>query len=142
MNNLKKRAIVLFLIGTILPGCSVYKAASNSGISVEDIQMCKTQECFLSHGMEEISHNESNHKCIKTYRAQAKKSSSSYWRAAAHGVADVMTVGLWEVAGTPIESSISDEKKYILAKITYTDMTCIEPESIKIYDEKGFVLTK
>ncbi|WP_342278990.1 hypothetical protein [Candidatus Tisiphia endosymbiont of Myopa tessellatipennis] len=82
----------------ILSSCSVYKAASNEGISVSDITKCQTKGCFLSHGMEIVDrHQEENGKYMETYRAMARKSGLNYLRAAGHGVLDVVTLGVWEV---------------------------------------------
>lgn len=53
----------------VLASCSVYKAASNEGISVSDIKKCQTKNCFLSHGMEVLDlHQEENGKYIEIYR--------------------------------------------------------------------------
>ncbi|WP_375331510.1 hypothetical protein [Candidatus Tisiphia endosymbiont of Oplodontha viridula] len=90
--------IFLFIIMLILSSCSVYKAASNEGISVSDITKCQTKGCFLSHGMEIVDrHQEENGKYMETYRAMARKSGLNYLRAAGHGVLDVVTLGVWEV---------------------------------------------
>lgn len=79
--------IFLFIIMLILSSCSVYKAASNEGISVSDITKCQTKGCFLSHGMEIVDrHQEENGKYMETYRAMARKSGLNYLRAAGHGV--------------------------------------------------------
>lgn len=65
-------------------------------------------------------HTEKNGKYIETYRAKAGKSGFNYVRAAGHGALDVLTLGLWEVAGTPVEGAISNNRGYITARVTYT----------------------
>ncbi|XVN42107.1 MAG: hypothetical protein RCG15_05370 [Candidatus Rickettsia vulgarisii] len=53
----------------VLASCSVYKAASNDGISVSDIKKCQTKNCFLSHGMEVLDrHQEENGKYIELWQ--------------------------------------------------------------------------
>jgi hypothetical protein len=130
--------IFLFIIMLILSSCSVYKAASNEGISVSDITKCQTKGCFLSHGMEIVDrHQEENGKYMETYRAMARKSSLNYLRAAGHGVLDVVTLGVWEVAGTPVEGAISNNRGYITARVTYPYKEAEKLEKIEIYDANG-----
>ncbi|BFD46805.1 MAG: hypothetical protein DMENIID0002_14510 [Rickettsia endosymbiont of Sergentomyia squamirostris] len=130
--------IFLFIIMLILSSCSVYKAASNEGISVSDITKCQTKGCFLSHGMEIVDrHQEENGKYMETYRAMARKSGVNYLRAAGHGVLDVMTLGVWEVAGTPVEGAISNNRGYITARVTYPYKEADKFEKIEIYDANG-----
>lgn len=129
----------LFSVFTIaLSSCSVYKAASNEGISVSDIKKCKTKGCFLSHGMDILDkHEDSNGKYIEIYRAIARKSGLNYVRAAGHGVLDVATLGIWEVAGTPVEGAISNNLGYITAKVTYNHRESDTVESVEIYNANG-----
>jgi hypothetical protein len=130
--------IFLFIIMLILSSCSVYKAASNEGISVSDITKCQTKGCFLSHGMEIVDrHQEENGKYMETYRAMARKSGLNYLRAAGHGVLDVVTLGVWEVAGTPVEGAISNNRGYITARVTYPYKEAEKLEKIEIYDANG-----
>lgn len=130
--------IFLFIIMLILSSCSVYKAASNEGISVSDITKCQTKGCFLSHGMEIVDrHQEENGKYMETYRAMARKSGLNYLRAAGHGVLDVMTLGVWEVAGTPVEGAISNNRGYVTARVTYPYKEADKFEKIEIYDANG-----
>ncbi|MFP3017389.1 MAG: hypothetical protein ACEY3E_00375 [Candidatus Tisiphia sp.] len=130
--------IFLFIIMLILSSCSVYKAASNEGISVSDITKCQTKGCFLSHGMEIVDrHQEENGKYMETYRAMARKSGLNYLRTAGHGVLDVVTLGVWEVAGTPVEGAISNNRGYITARVTYPYKEAEKLEKIEIYDANG-----
>ncbi|WP_342267463.1 hypothetical protein [Candidatus Tisiphia endosymbiont of Empis tessellata] len=130
--------IFLFIIMLILSSCSVYKAASNEGISVSDITKCQTKGCFLYYGMEIVNrHQEENGKYMETYRAMARKSGLNYLRAAGHGVLDVMTLRVWEVAGTPVEGAISNNRGYITARVTYPYKEADKFEKIEIYDANG-----
>ncbi|MFN7709534.1 MAG: hypothetical protein ACK5O7_01020 [Holosporales bacterium] len=133
-------AIALCLVSASLwtSGCAVYKAASNEGVDVSDIDRCTTKACFLSHGMEIVDQHELNDgKYTETYRAMARKSGLNYVRAAGHGVLDVMTLGIWEVAGTPVENAISNNRGFITVKATYAAKGNDKPELVEIYDAEG-----
>lgn len=133
MYKLSYAALALFL-----SGCSVYKAASNEGVALSDVRKCHSKGCYLSLGMEILDkHTEKNGKYIETYRAKAGKSGFNYVRAAGHGVLDVMTLGLWEVAGTPVEGALSNNRGYITARVTYTKKESDKIEKIEIYDAEG-----
>jgi hypothetical protein len=134
MNILKVTAGLL--IALCLASCSVYKAASNEGISVNDIKKCQTKACFIGHGMEIVDkHVRDDGKSVEIYRAIARKSGANYLRAAGHGVLDVATLGLWEVAGTPVEGAISNNRGYITVQAIFSEPDVIE--SFIIYDANG-----
>ena len=133
MNKLSYVVLAFFL-----SGCSVYKAASNEGVRLSDVRKCQSKGCYLSLGMEIVDrHTESDGKYLETYRAKAGKTGLNYVRAAGHGVLDVCTLGLWEVAGTPVEGAISNNRGYITARVTYTQKESDKVEKIEIYDADG-----
>lgn len=125
-------------------GCAVYKAASNKGVSVQDVKKCQTEAALLARGMDVIERHESEHgEYTVTYRALARKSGANYARAAGHGILDVMTLGLWEVAGTPIEGAISNNRGYITVKALYAYKGKETIDSVCIYNANGeLVITK
>jgi len=136
---------VFFVISLLLVvcGCSVHKAASNDGVAFNDIKNSKYKSALLARGMERIDTVENKNGTVtETYRAVARKSGVNYLRAAGHGAMDVMTLGLWEVVGTPVEGAISNNRPYIIAKATYADKTSEEIEQLDIYDHKGIKLNK
>ena len=136
-------SILLILSIFVLSNCSVYKAASNEGVSVSDVSKCKKRGCFLSIGMNIVdSHQDSDGKFKETYRGQARKSGVNYFRAAGHGVLDVATLGLWEVVGTPIEGAVSNNLGYITAIATYEHKDALEVEKVEIYDANGNTIKK
>lgn len=110
----------------LLTGCSVGMAARTSGVKVEQTTQCQTRDCFLSQDtVEVIDRNPlDNGGYVETYRFQLKRGSAG--RAAMHGLLDVATLGIWEVAGTPIEAT--KRKKFI----TITG----------VYDASGRLLSK
>jgi hypothetical protein len=143
MNKLKitlyiKTIFFLFTL-IILQSCSVYKAASNEGVSVSDVMKCTNKGCFLSLGMDIVGHKlNDNKQFVETYRAKARKGGGNYFRAAGHGLLDVATLGLWEVAGTPIEGAMSNNLGYITVIATYQcDTDSGSVKDLDIYDANG-----
>jgi hypothetical protein len=138
---MKKNFISLFcvLIALVnITGCSVYKAASNDGVAVSDIEDCKQRGCLLSAGMDIVDRKEEpNGDYVEISKAVARKSGLNYARAAGHGVLDVMTLGLWEIAGTPVEGAISNNRGYIVAKATYCNRCSEDIKKLEIYDASG-----
>lgn len=122
----------------IISGCSVYKAAENDGVSISDIESCKNKVSLLSIGMEVIDRREeANGEYIEVLKGMARKTGLNYVRAAGHGCLDVMTLGLWEVAGTPVEGAISNNRGFIVAKATYANKDADEIKKLEIYDTSG-----
>lgn len=101
-------------------------AAKTEGTSLEQLQTCKTRACVIAQpGVEIISSKKDNKERIveETYKVTLKKGSTA--RAVMHGVLDVATLGLWEVAGTPMEGKLG-EKKILVIKIYYDENENIE----------------
>lgn len=129
-------SVVIFALS--LSGCAVYKAAQNDGVAAQDISGCQNKMCFLSHGMKAIEHHQDKSgRYVEIYRAPARKSGLNYVRAAGHGALDVATLGLWEVAGTPIEGAISNNRGYVTAKVTYNNNAMSKIVGLEIFDAKG-----
>ncbi len=121
-----------------LSSCSVYKAASNEGVSVADVAKCSAKGCFLSLGMDIVdSRQNEDGDYVETYRAKARKSGANYLRAAGHGVLDVATLGLWEVAGTPVEGAISNNRGFITVIATYPNQDTEVAIKLDIFDANG-----
>ena len=113
----RKITCFVFILSFILTSCSVYMAAKHEGASLEEIQQCKTRSCLIAKGAVPIS-SEKNEKdeLIEVYKVRAKKGSTA--RAVMHGLLDVSTLGVWEVAGTPIEGA-KGKKKFFAIKVYY-----------------------
>lgn len=140
LSILKVSASILSLAILInISGCSVYKASCNEGIDVIDIKDCRQKTALLTKGMECIDSKEENGKYIEIYRAKSRKTGLNYVRAVGHGALDVMTCGLWEVVGTPVEGVISNNRKYIVAKATYPNKNSDVIENLEIYKPNGQV---
>lgn len=127
-------ALVLILGCT---SCSVYKAASNEGVDVDDIEECTLRSSLLSKGMQCIESKVIEGKAFEIYRAQARKSGLNYGRAVGHGVLDVCTLGLWEVVGTPTEGAMDNNRGYIVAKVIRPSLESERIEQIAVFDADG-----
>ncbi|MGQ9552252.1 MAG: hypothetical protein ACUVUE_07490 [Candidatus Bathycorpusculaceae bacterium] len=113
-----KAFISLVLVGSILlSACSVYMAAKKEGVTIEELSQCRTRSCVLSKGAVATKTEKTDQgEIIESYTVQAKKGSTA--RAVMHGVLDVATFGIWEVAGTPMEGAMG-QKKYYSIKVTH-----------------------
>lgn len=101
-----------------LTGCSVFMAAQGSGVDVNTLSTCKTRTCLINHGATPIQSTKNRQGIITSETFQAQLPTGSAARAAMHGVLDVATLGIWEVAGTPIEA-VKGEKKMYSVKAIY-----------------------
>ena len=97
-------AVALFVLGTI-PGCSVGMALSgDENPDLSAIKVGATRgEVELHLGPPIETKTGRNGMRIDTYEYEIGDEPSA-GRAVAHGVADVVTLGLWELVGTPIEA--------------------------------------
>lgn len=133
-----KKLLFILMFAGLLPGCAVYRAAQNEGVSVNDIRQCTSDTCFMAKGMQVMDKKSLGHgQYLVVYRGQMKKSGATYLRAAGHGALDVATAGLWEIAGTPIEGALSNNRGFIIAKATYRDSQERQLVRLEIYDNNG-----
>ena len=112
--NKGQRGIVALLtvISALLPGCSVGMALS--GQEDPDLSVLRAGETrgaiemqFGSPVNEWIDDGKSH--CLYSYTLGNEPSAG---RALAHGAMDVLTLGLWEVVGTPIEAGAAKENAH------------------------------
>lgn len=116
-----KNIFVTILSVLMLSGCSVYMASNSEGLKPLEFQKnlskCNNRTCVLLMGPKVINSTKSADGTItEEYRFSIDTGSTS--RAVMHGLLDVATLGIWEVAGTPIESS-RKKNSYLFIKITY-----------------------
>jgi hypothetical protein len=99
-----KKLFLLILISIFfLPSCSVYMAAKKEGVNIEELAQCKNRICLLSKGATPFASEEDEGGILLSEDLLVQRPTGSTGRAVMHGVLDVFTLGLWEVAGTPIE---------------------------------------
>lgn len=112
---MKIRLVLAPLLAGLIGGCSVYMAAKTEGTDFNDLADCKTKTCLIAKGAEplQITTLPPDTEAYKVLKAHG-----SIARAVMHGVLDVATFGVWEVAGTPIEGSF-DKNKYYAIRVSY-----------------------
>ncbi len=91
-----------------LSACSVVMASMSGGVNPKKLSQCHTRSCLIAAGATPISKQNGG----ETFRATMPTGSAA--RAAMHGVLDVGTLGLWEVAGTPIEAVKGKKTGYVI----------------------------
>lgn len=134
---MSKYLLIIFICLSSV-GCAAYRAASNEGVDVSDIKDCKSKACLLTKGMELVQSRElEGGNIIEIFRAVARKSGANYFRAAGHGALSVMTLGMWEVAGNPIEGALSNNRGFIVAQAKFANKTSEEITELTIYDADG-----
>jgi hypothetical protein len=112
-------AIALFAV--MLTSCSVFMAAKQPDKKNVDLFKIGTHRSMLlaEFGMPTVRElrNGKKHeiyKFVQGYSAGAKAG-----RAVFHGAADVLTFGLWEVVGTPVEGTFSGDE--MAFEVSYDD---------------------
>lgn len=116
-NDMAKHLLILFALAVALAGCSVSRAAKHEGAKLDEYQNCSNRNCFLAYNVEVMNREDKEDGTfVETYRAKIDKGSAG--RAVMHGLLDVVTIGLWEIAGTPIEGSKA-KKNTIILEVEY-----------------------
>ncbi len=114
-----KKIALLFFALPLFTSCSVIMASNRAGIDIDAIQCVRTRTEIIALGAEPVlSEVNEQGELVETYRILKEKGSLS--RAILHGILDIGSGFLWEFAGTPIESALS-QKKFYSVKATYTD---------------------
>ena len=98
-------------------GCSVVKAVK--GQDDADLSVLKegTPRVIVVH---ELGAPKYTDKTTDVYEA-CKGDESSMGRAITHGILDVLTLGLWEVVGTPIEMGAEADKECYRITVVYDE---------------------
>lgn len=111
----KKFIILTVCLMIVSQGCSVFMAAKQPGRLNERLFKVGTPRSMLlaEFGLPIVS-EEKNGKKVEIFKfLQGYSAGAKAGRAVFHGVADFMTLGLWEVIGTPTEGVFSgDEVAY------------------------------
>lgn len=117
-------------LATILGGCSVFMAADKKGIAAETILACRTKACLSALAYTEVIDEAElpDGGSVVTYKTLLAQGSTT--RAVLHGLLDISTLGLWEVAGTPIEVWAFDNK-YLIYNAHFSDDDSLERVNIK-----------
>lgn len=101
-------------------GCSVYMAANQPGLkNVELLRVGTSRDLLVSEFGEPVSSgvDGDGREYDKFSFVQGYSTGAKVGRAVFHVVADVLTHGLWEILGTPLEATFDGDK--ITYEITY-----------------------
>jgi hypothetical protein len=111
--------LIVVAISLSLNACSVYMAASKKGVEFNQLSACKTKSCLISKGAEplQVSGMPEHTEAFKILKPQG-----STGRAVMHGLLDVATFGIWEVAGTPMEGWYNKNEYYAI-RVTFEPNT-------------------
>ncbi|CAN5388677.1 hypothetical protein BH10PSE19_BH10PSE19_01390 [soil metagenome] len=99
--------------------CSVYLATQKKNADVNMMFACRTRICLVSQGAVPLQNKKSKKGVLTKELFQAHIPSASAGRAVAHGVLDLATFGLWEVAGTTIEVLARERHGIYLFQVNY-----------------------
>lgn len=107
------KVIFLSLVILAFTSCSAVMAASGKRESnVSALQKGDNKAMVMAKiGHQPLRSAENGNKSIEIYEIE-KGNEPSVGRAIAHGTLDLLTLGLWEVVGTPLEA-VNGEKYYI-----------------------------
>jgi len=112
---MRKMIVVLAVLALLVPGCSVFMAGKQPDLKNEDLFRVGTpRSALLAEFGNPISSEVRDGKRCEIFKfVQGYSTGAKAGRAVFHGVADVLTLGVWEVIGTPTEGVFSgDEKSY------------------------------
>jgi hypothetical protein len=117
------RIVTSLLMASLLSGCAVAAASKYRGVTEATINKCAMRACFIALRDTTIVSSVNNPDGTKTEIYKILRRQGSAGRAVVHGAADIFTLGLWEVVGTPIEGAVNQESFNIVEVVYNADET-------------------
>jgi hypothetical protein len=110
---------VMMVILGVNNGCSVHKAANQPGIKdVNLFSVGTSRDQLIAEFGSPINSEIKDGKKVEIYKfVQGYSGGAKAGRAFFHGAADVVTLGLWELVGTPVEGAYSGDN--MAFKVTF-----------------------
>ena len=108
---------LLFMCSVVILGCAVVKAAKGKKDADVSVLREGMPRALVVAGIGKPVYSDKN---TDIYEA-CKGDESSLGRALAHGALDVMTCGVWEVIGTPIEMAGESDKDCYRLHVVYDE---------------------
>lgn len=105
--------VALIAASSLTSGCAVFMAAQKKGEEAKTIERCDTRNCFLALRDTTVVSRSQGADGVESITFRTQQQSGSAVRAVGHGVADVFTLGLWEVVGTPTEAIVNKNRYWV-----------------------------
>jgi hypothetical protein len=125
---MKKLNVFVALLAFLgwMNGCSVYMAARQPDQKNLHVLDKGTPRSYVISelGAPTYTKNEDGKSCDVLSFTQGYSKGAKVGRAVFHGAADILTFGLWEVAGTPIEA-VADGTP-IKVEVYYDEKNCVD----------------
>lgn len=113
-------------LAILISGCSVFMAANQP--NKKDIDLFKTgtpRVMLIAEFGPPFATEMKDGKKVEIFKfTQGYSTGARAGRAFVHGVADVMTLGLWEIVGTPTESIFSGDE--VAFEVSYDENDRVE----------------
>ena len=129
------------LLGTmfLLPACSTVAAADKTGEKVDNVVACETSACLKVLRTAEVVDEKQLANGDTEYLFRIQRRQGSYLRALAYGGAAVMTLGLSEVAFTPLEGALQNENQMAVEAVCDANDQCHRMVIAQLKKPKIFV---
>lgn len=134
MTTRTPKVFAVALLAVCLAACvgpASKKASKQSGVTPSEIGKCDTRSCFVGlldyGGQILLSRQQADGSLEEIYQVQRQKGSTL--RSFTHGILSVVTLGIWNVVGYPIEGFMSSAD-YIVFRVDYDPEG--KPEKVEI----------
>ena len=107
------RVLIVFFFVTSISGCAVFMAVDQPDKKDVDLFKVGTPRSMLlaEFGLPSVAEVRDDGKKYEIYSfTQGYSKGAKAGRAVLHGTADILTLGLWEVVGTPTEGAFDGNK--------------------------------
>jgi hypothetical protein len=112
-----KRIICIASALALFSACSVVMASKTGGTNISKVSDAHTKAQFQAMSDKILSSEKlPSGELVETYLFT--KEHGSIARACMHGLLDLSTLGIWEIAGTPIEGNLNQPDHFVV-KVTY-----------------------
>ena len=130
--TIARAAATAFLITLFAAsGCAVYKASSKEGVEPRRAAACETVTCLYALPSSEMLGREEMPDGQIRYMFRALRRQGSTGRAFMHAYADIATLGLWEIVGTPMEGAVQNSEYFVIEAICDASGKC---SSVELYE--------
>src|SRR5579872_1085436 len=111
-----RKLFFLASIASLFSSCSVMMASKMQGVELDSIPNIRSRAELIALAEPIESRRNDDGERVEIYKILEQKGSIA--RAVMHGLLDISTGFLWEFAGTPIESALTQDK-FISVKVTF-----------------------